>query len=116
MAVYALWYGGPSYSHHLEDDDVEIFPNVDAAKRSLLARFNGGWDYVRYATKHEFREDRSLWFPAVTEDAHMLILEIVRGRGAKGYSPGAHVDPMELWTMRVASKLGNAYGVKREKF
>lgn len=115
MALYGLFYGGPSYSHFMEDEDVEVFTSIERAKLQLIDRFNGrGW--VDYATPGEDGKGGFTIFPAVTEDAHILILDIVRGRGKKGYNPGAHGDPIGDLTLRMAKRLGHPYGVRYERF
>ena len=111
MAVYALWYGGASYSSRLEDGDVEAFPSLQEARAALLCRYNDRSSSV-YPTDEE---RRVLNFPCVTDDAYMLILEIKRGKHKEGYNPGAHGEPLELWSMKINGD-DVAYAVKREKF
>lgn len=116
MAVYGLFYGGASYPYMMDDDDVEKFSSLHVAKASLMERHATGWDYVEPATLREGEQPRSLFFPMVADNARILILDAVKGRGKKGYNPGAHVDPIGELTLRIGVRTGRAYGVRYEKF
>lgn len=71
MTVYALWYGGSSYSvPHVTD--LETFESVDAASEALLSRYaHGHWQEQEFSfTNKSAVSDLT---PAVNEQSEMQI-------------------------------------------
>ena len=72
MEVFAVWYGGPSYSTSDIHKDRERFPSIRAAERAFLERYESNGQYA-CPTFYINREPGNLLFPAVTEESEMEI-------------------------------------------
>lgn len=72
MKVYALWYGGSSYSSPDPLHDVETFPSIAHAARRLADRYNSNSTrpaWFAYAN----RPHASSYVPAVTHDSELRL-------------------------------------------
>lgn len=101
--IYALWWGGCSYSHGDMDTDLEVFTSVTAAGTALQDRYhsNGVWRQTfRYA---DGRTESSL-LPSV--DALTTQMDVYL------YDPRAVVAPYP----DVRLTLGPRLGVRRERY
>lgn len=77
--IYALWYGGPSYSHSYIDTDVETFTSLSAARQELQRRENGGDPYYPAVEQSEM----TVWKtdPRGDQDAYPDYLLTIGPRG-----------------------------------
>lgn len=101
MTVYAMWYGGYSYSYGEIPEDLEVFPSIRAAGEALRARYeSNGWRTapVHYA---DGRQALTL-FPAVDTTCSMDIYR---------YDPRTAHEPYP--DLRLT--LGPRLGIRKEK-
>lgn len=68
MTVYALWNGGPSYAAGYLPEDLESFPDIEAAKDALEDRArNGHWIAQEFNYINRPGPERAALCPTVTD-------------------------------------------------
>lgn len=69
---YGLWYGGYRYAVSDPVEDIEKFPNLNAARDALRDRFRDG---ASWRQEFDFvnRAPESVFTPAVSENSEILL-------------------------------------------
>lgn len=101
--IYAMWWGGCSYSYGELDRDLEVFTSVQRAGEALQERYASGGGYTVPMVYADGRSERTLT-PAVT--AHDTSMTVYL------YDPRQVVDPYP----DIRLTLGPRLGVRRERY
>jgi hypothetical protein len=85
--IYALWYGGASYTPGTIEADTEVFADLETATIELDNRYKCGNRYARDFTFADGREEQN-FCPAVGADSEAQIW-YTDPRGQRDPSPDA---------------------------
>jgi hypothetical protein len=72
MTLYGLWHGGHGSYSEPNRDDLESFPDIEAARQALADRQDHGY-WQRQDFAYVTREPESVFTPCVADESHMYL-------------------------------------------